>query len=281
MLLFEPNRTPYDLSWKMFGVNVRVHPMFWLVGAIMGYSTLNLGIPYFLAWMACLFVSILIHEFGHVCAGLLFGSHGHIVLYGFGGLAIGSSNLTNRWKRIAVYFAGPFAGFLYVGVLLLILRLIDPERAAAFVGQILRFIGIDTRYADISIARNPTNMAILYLILINLFYGAMNLLPVYPLDGGQISRDLFNHFMRGAGVRPSLGLSLFVAGLVAINAFAEEYGRPLPIVGSFLPGGIYIALLFTMLAINNYQELQQVRPPTRFDRDEPAAWERDPDYWKR
>ena len=38
MLLLEPGRTPYDLNWRMFGTSVRIHPMFWLVGAMMGFG---------------------------------------------------------------------------------------------------------------------------------------------------------------------------------------------------------------------------------------------------
>jgi len=34
MLLLEPGHTPYDLHFRVFGIPVRVHPMFWLVGAI-------------------------------------------------------------------------------------------------------------------------------------------------------------------------------------------------------------------------------------------------------
>ena len=36
-----------------------------------------------------------IHELGHVFMGRLFGTDSHIVLHGFGGLAIGSNNLSN------------------------------------------------------------------------------------------------------------------------------------------------------------------------------------------
>src|SRR5262249_14879834 len=111
--LLEPGHTPYDLRWRLFGVHVRVHPMFWLLSAILGFNTTEFGFQYLLFWMACVFVSILIHEFGHVWMGLAFGAEGHIVLYGFGGLAIGSNRSANPWKRIAVALAGPMAGFLF------------------------------------------------------------------------------------------------------------------------------------------------------------------------
>ena len=58
-------------------------------------------------WIACVFLSILLHEFGHVWAGRGFGSDASIVLYSFGGLAVGASDQRLRWQRIIVYLAGP------------------------------------------------------------------------------------------------------------------------------------------------------------------------------
>src|SRR5438105_4366565 len=111
-LFLEPERTPYDWNWRIFGIPVRVHPLFWLISVILGWDTVHEGFQYLLLWIGCVFVSILVHELGHVFMGQVFGSPGYIVLHSFGGLAVGSSALQNRWKRIAVYFAGPLAGFL-------------------------------------------------------------------------------------------------------------------------------------------------------------------------
>jgi hypothetical protein len=99
--LFEPARTQFDLNFNLFGIHVRVHPMFWLVTAILGWDFQDPqgGMKYVALWVVVVFISILIHEMGHVLMGRIFGSDGHIVLYGFGGLAIGSSDLTKRWQR--------------------------------------------------------------------------------------------------------------------------------------------------------------------------------------
>jgi len=113
--LFEPARTQFDLNFRIFGIDVRVHPMFWLVTAILGSGFERLGIEYLVSWIVLVFFSILIHELGHVLMGRMFGSFGHIVLYGFGGLAIGSSNLERRWQRNLVYVAGPFCTVPSVG----------------------------------------------------------------------------------------------------------------------------------------------------------------------
>jgi len=62
--LFEPSRTPFDLSFKLFGIHVRVHPMFWVVTGILGS---NQDDPkYVLMWIGVVFISVLIHELGHV-----------------------------------------------------------------------------------------------------------------------------------------------------------------------------------------------------------------------
>src|SRR5437763_2980709 len=123
-VFFAIQETPYDLKWRMFGIHVRVHPLFWLISGILAWDYIRVfGIPAFLIAVACIFVSILIHELGHVVMGNFFGSHGHIVLWAFGGLAIGSTHLDNRWKRIAVTFAGPGIQLILYGLL----RLANPH----------------------------------------------------------------------------------------------------------------------------------------------------------
>ena len=39
----EPDRTSYDLNFRLFGFPVRVHPLFWLGGAAWGGSARTPG----------------------------------------------------------------------------------------------------------------------------------------------------------------------------------------------------------------------------------------------
>lgn len=253
-MFFEPERSQFDLNFKLFGIDVRVHPMFWLFSAILGWNAVQEGFSFLLVWIACAFVSVLIHELGHVFMGRLFGSHGHVILYSFGGLAIGSSALRTRWQRIAVYFAGPLAGFLLYGLV---------RWATAY---------MDRR------ALNPLVLeAIVDLTVINLFWGIFNLFPIWPLDGGQISRDLFDWLTPENGVRVSLGISLVVAGLFAFIALINTYAAEPPALVRMIPylallGGLYMVLLFACLAFNSYQLLQIE------GRRKP--WDREWDYWE-
>ena len=99
------------------------------------------------------------------------------------------------------------------------------------------------------------------LIFINLFWGLMNLLPVWPLDGGQISRDAWTGASPRTGLKNSLGLSMLVAGLLAIHCVLERFGK------SLLPlhiGSLYVALLFAVLALQSFQLMQQAHAEERW-----------------
>src|SRR5690349_5678678 len=126
MLMVDPTPTPYDLRFHVLGIPVRVHPLFWLVTVVMGWNALAEHVAFLFIWIGCVFVSILIHELGHVWMGQAFGSDGHIVLYSFGGLAIGSNQLEARWQRILVSFGGPLAGFVFLALVLVFLWVSNP-----------------------------------------------------------------------------------------------------------------------------------------------------------
>jgi Zn-dependent protease len=263
LLLLEPEPTPADLRFRIFGVAVRVHPMFWLVAALLGWSWQQLGLVYVLIWIGCVFVSILVHEFGHVWMGNIFGSPGHIVLYSFGGLAIGSKNLSDRWKRIAVSAAGPLIQFVPCGIAWLAAR------------NYVDLVGRDFAVSD---AGKKLAITLVMLRDINLFWPLLNLLPIWPLDGGQISREVFDFFSPGRGIRTALGISMVVAGIIAANAIiSENRGEPLI---PYLPVGWYSGILFGMLAFSSFQTMQQIGAANPWGQDG-APWERDPDAWRR
>lgn len=258
MFLGIPQPTPFDLRWRMFGIDVRVHPFFWLTGILLGWSSWQSPSPILslLLWLLCVFVSILVHEMGHVLMGRLFGSKGHILLYSFGGLAIGANNLRERWQRVLVLFAGPLAGFLFLGIVF---------GAALFLSS--RQNGMEITFSQ-PIVQDVYEM----LVWINLGWGILNLLPIFPLDGGQISREVFEGIIGPRGTIISLTLSVAVAGLLALHAVLAAYGRPL---FHYLPRGVYMAIFFGLLALSSVQLLQQEqnRMRERWREDDRLPWE--------
>jgi Zn-dependent protease len=283
VFLLEPERTAYDLNWRMFGIPIRVHPMFWLVSVIMGWSAMREGFAYLLLWVACVFVSILIHEMGHVLAYRAFGAEGNIVLYSFGGLAISYQPLRSRWQRIAVSFAGPWAGFVFLGLVIWLTSIVAPDVFAFLVLKIKTWLSMEITREDRLAARPESSPyvfeAVWDLFQINLFWGLLNLLPIWPLDGGKISRELFEAFVPDNGTRIALGVSGVVAGLLALNTLMAMSGR------AFLPffdrGDFYLVLLFGLLAVGSFQAMQQMPTSRPWREDYPSQWDKDRDHWDR
>jgi Zn-dependent protease len=188
--------------------------------------------------------------------GRFCGSNGKIVLYAFGGLAIPDRYLHNRAQRIAVSFAGPLAQFLLIAVLALGVAAYNREDLEPLLNMLRMVFGLAPE-GDIWLSMpEVVQEAIWDLLFIIIFWALLNLVPIWPLDGGQIARDVLDGAMRnGNGVRVSLMISLGLAAVLTIHCIVSERGgRFIP----FLPRlGIYGALLFGSLAIQSWQMLQQ------------------------
>jgi Zn-dependent protease len=251
VLLAEPPRTNYDLHFKVFGIPVRVHPLFWLVALLSGAQGQIAPKETFI-WMAALFVSILIHELGHAVAIIYYGYRPWVTLHWLGGLASHDRGDAGSYysdtdadskplTQIVISLAGPVAGFLFAAVIVGLLRLAGGSANFGLGGPYLFHWRLD------GVASFNLEVLLHYLIFINLFWGLINLLPVYPLDGGQISRELFVTANPGRGIEWSLQLSIAAAIAVAIYAifrFEEKF---------------FMVLLFGFLAFSSYQALVAYR----------------------
>ena len=159
------------IRFKLLGFPVSIEPFFWLVIALLG-GALRANSPQavllLLVWMLVVLVSILVHELGHALAGRRYGATPEIRLHGFGGMAVMHGGRFNRLQSILVSAAGPAFGFA-LGVLVLLVYL------GAFQN---RELPLELGYG------------ITMLLYVNFFWTLINLLPILPLDGGQIFRDL-------------------------------------------------------------------------------------------
>jgi Zn-dependent protease len=259
----EPPKTDYDLHFKCFGFPVRIHIYFWIAAVVLGAMRLK-GVPSNMAgillvsWIIAMFVSILIHELGHTFAMRYYGMGARIVLYMMGGLAIpdsfgfstssygggGKSNQSS--SQIVISLAGPFAGFLLAGVVVAIIFSLGGS--VSFVKSFPFFWSIQR----VDSLGNGVNIFFSDMLYINIFWGLLNLLPIYPLDGGQVSRELFVAQDHSSGVEKSLWLSVFTAGAVAVWGLYRYSLNP-------QGGGMFTIFMFGSLAWSSYQAIQQMR----------------------
>ena len=258
MFLTEPAESPADLRFWLFGTHVRVHPIFWLLAAVLGWGLTmgedtRTGLLYLAVWVACVFVSVLLHEFGHIFMGRVFGSHGHIVLYSFGGLAIGSSALDRGWQRFLVSLAGPLIQFVFFGVVFLATLFLLPQAPAAW--------------------QRPVSITAAFLLEINLFWPILNLLPIWPLDGGQMTREVATALSPASGVYASMIISACVSGLLALHCFFPKFlGDRIPFLSNF--GGMYMGIFFALFCAQSIMALQAENSRRQRYRDDEFPWER-------
>src|ERR1051325_5023979 len=121
MRFFEaPGETRFDWRFQIAGVPVRVSPWFWIVSVIAGLRDDLLAL---LMWVAVCFVSILIHEFGHVLALRILDEWSRVILYGFGGLTTtGASRRRSPAQHVMVAAAGPAAGLLVAALVIVAVK---------------------------------------------------------------------------------------------------------------------------------------------------------------
>ncbi|MEX2027517.1 MAG: site-2 protease family protein [Pirellulaceae bacterium] len=258
MFLAEPGTTAYDFRFGVLGFPVRVHPLFWLMALIVGFGfSGGVGIGLIFG-VGVVFLSILIHELGHAIMFRRYGSDCHIVLHGFGGLAIpgqeegpsswgynakwGQSRQPTLQEQIIISFAGPAAGFILAGLTIIIVQLtggrFDIERQFGIPYPQPVFSG--------ALAENiHLYLLVRAMLYVNIWWGVMNLLPVYPLDGGQIALAMvvLNDPWRGA--EKALWISTVTGGVVAALA-------------ALVLQELYLTLLFGSLAYSSYVALSQI-----------------------
>jgi Zn-dependent protease len=252
-VLIDPPRSHYDVHFTLFGVPVRIHPWFWVVSFLLGFQP-GEGSAALLIWILVLFVSLLVHEMGHALAIRHFGWKPRITLYQLGGLAIYdpsesydysyNPNQDRPLVKILIAAAGPAAGFLFCGLVVGLTWLVQKPITFSFGGD----LGIEWNVS--AFPSDKTKILLWDLIFINLFWGLVNLLPVFPLDGGQICMQLLESRRQEEGAIQALWISVFTGAAVAVLALARL---------GFDRNGIFVALMFGLLALQSYLFLQRMR----------------------
>jgi Zn-dependent protease len=231
-------------DFKIFNIPVRVEPWFWLTGFLLGRGLSIESRQDFLEvllWIIILFVSILIHELGHALTSRKFtGVNPSIKLWGMGGLAYPNTQLTRK-QSFWVTWAGPLAGLGFFGLIVLSCCFIYGFKVGPNLTLNLLF-GTDIYYETYTALRGM-NDSVYYILRqlfwINFWWSLVNLLPVFPLDGGQIYASIEQSPKKVWTVGMVTGALVAVAALVFLQS-------------------IFIAIMFGFFAYQNYQRLEQM-----------------------
>ncbi len=207
-------------------VPIAIHPFFWIFAALIGW--LNSGtIIGSLIWVGIIFVSVLIHEYGHAFTALCFKQKARIQLIALGGVTSFDGPKLKFWQQFLITFNGPLFGFFLFLFASLLLQFSWPLPLA----KVLK----------------ATQIA-------NLFWTVVNLLPVLPLDGGQLLRILLEANFGIKGFKASLLIGSLVAAFISFYFFMLQ---------AFLIGAF-----FFLFAFQSFDGWRKSRFATRADRDD-------------
>ncbi|MGE0785124.1 MAG: site-2 protease family protein [Sandaracinaceae bacterium] len=203
---------PFGL--RIFGFPLRISPMFWLVSVMLGMpaNATEYSRELFVqvsVWVVIVFVSVLWHELGHAFAMKRYGYAPTIELYGMGGRTAWGEGPPNpsAWKRVVVSVAGPGAGFILGGI-------VAGIRAAAG-----------------PIANPALGEALENLMWVNLGWGALNLIPMLPWDGGLALWGLLDLATKGRGRKPAAIFTIVLAVGLGIALLAARLWWPALLCG--------------------------------------------------
>jgi Zn-dependent protease len=196
-----------------------------------------------LLWIIVLLVSILVHELGHALTSRkMTGVTPSIKLWGMGGLAYPNTQLTRK-QSFWVTWAGPLAGLGFFGLIVLTCCAIYGFAIGTDLTMILLFPSRET-YTVLAKMNDPVLYMLKDLLWVNFWWSLMNLLPVFPLDGGQIYASIERSPKKVWTVGMVTGALVAIAALLFLDR-------------------IFIAILFGYLAFQNYKRLEHLKSHSR------------------
>ena len=185
---------------RLAGFPVRIHPSFLLIAALLGAGGGG-DLSLVVAWVVIAGVSILLHELGHAVAFRRFGVGSRIELHAMGGVTIPvSGSGLAPGQQVAVSAAGPLTGLAVGLVVLAGVRLAGYQPDTQLGGGIVRDI-----------------------LFANIAWSLVNLLPVLPLDGGQLLAAVLRIVTRGGGEIATQVISLVTVVGVGVLAVGHGY----------------------------------------------------------
>ncbi len=251
---------------RLFGIDIRIHILFLI---LMAFRLFDAGpyVWYEVGFWTMLFGIILLHEFGH-CFGArsVGGDASHIVLWPLGGLAFAHAPMT-PWAQFVTVAAGPAVNLVFC--------LISAGILIAGSGS-LEIVGI-----------NPLTRAVYFehwldapqwagylgmFYRVNLWLLAFNLLPIYPMDGGQLFQVMLWPSM-GVHRSTEVACQVGLAGSVLLGLWGLREGGMLLFIAIF--GGFTCYQRLQMLKYGMVvDERMKYAPVQRYNMRKKSIWER-------
>lgn len=224
------------LSWsvpffRIGGVSVRLHitflvfAAFTLLGPLLS-SKGHLPIGYLLMSVTCLWLSVLLHEFGHVIACRLVGGEAdEILLWPLGGLAM--CRPPHNWRAsLITTLGGPLVNVLMMVPTGLAILAAGGGREALLFNPFTPFVGMTAFQSAISGSSLTVGLwtTVWWLYYVNLALLLFNMLLVmFPMDAGRVLQEvLWSRIGYRRSMKIAATVGMVMAGLVGMYAMVRS-----------------------------------------------------------
>lgn len=207
------------MKFKFLNIPVYIHPTFWIfllffTNIYEDFSFLNVIVG------AVVFLSLLVHEYGHALTALYFGARPTITLEGFGGNAqYNGSGITPK-QDFLITLNGPLLQSFLIALSYYLLN------SAIFENYYINYLFYIT-------------------MRMNVMLVLLNLIPIVPLDGGQLLRNILERKFGVAGYRISVLVGIGSAAVAA------------PVL--FFYGYFFFGILLVIFGFQNMQVFRQIK----------------------
>ncbi len=258
-------------TWS--GVQLRIS---WLMPVVLSWGLFEFGWKLGGALFVVMFVSVLLHEIGHILAARATeGSGDEILMWPLGGLAFVEVSSPRAQRLTAA--AGPLVNLLMCGLFL---------HAVLVTESLSRAINpLEIPFSAAGFGANPVLDVQVLAFWFNWMCLVVNLIPAFPLDGGQILRSwLTGRMGTGMGSEMAIRLAYVVAILIGLAGLMFFKSMVL----------LVLAFLIILLAVQEHYQLQASESYddsfmgydfsqgyTSLERSEPVKPERRVGLWQR
>ena len=189
------------MQFRLGSIPVRIHASFFVMAVLLG-ATGDRDPTRIAIWVGIVAASIFVHELGHAMMGRAFGLAPAIDLYAMGGLTSWPQGKeVSNGKRVAISLAGPGVG-LAVAAVLMLTGAVGLTPNVSLLDELLGTAPVQRE----TLALVATRAA----LFVNGAWSLFNLLPMLPLDGGNVTLHSLNLVTNGRGERAARIISLVI-----------------------------------------------------------------------
>jgi len=232
---------------KLFGIEIRVDWSWVFIFVLMTWNLASVFAAWHPGWPALepmalglvasllFFGCIVLHELAHSLVATHFGLRVRsITLFLFGGVSNIEHEPPSARTEVLVAVVGPITSIV-LGMGFLVAAALTTAISLGRAGTTW------TGYAQLG----PFETLVAWLGPVNLVIGVFNLLPAFPLDGGRVLRSIL---WRSSGdlrtsTRRVCALGQLFGGVFVVAGIAMTFGVHLPLFGTGLAGGMWLAFI--------------------------------------